>query len=130
MLLSLEDVLPTVAELAGLSSQQNSAADPQFMGNFTALSPQWSGKSFGDLLAAGGKATQEQQERYHFTLVTCPATDYIMKKLPALGPDRQVKIELDQRACYLSALMVCQQSAADHYAYLCMQPVALLAQPH
>jgi arylsulfatase A-like enzyme len=89
-LLSLSDVLPTVAELAGLSSHQSSPTGVKFIGNFTVLSQQWSGKSFINLLVPGGKATQQQQERYHFTLVTCPATDYLLQKLPALGIDRSV----------------------------------------
>jgi hypothetical protein len=89
-LVSLSDVLPSIVELAGLSSHQSSPAGAKFTGNFTALSQQWSGKSFVNLLAPGGKATHEQQERYHFTLVTCPATDYLFRKLPALWPDRSV----------------------------------------
>jgi hypothetical protein len=89
-LLSLSDVLPTVAELAGLSSHQSSQSGAKFAGNFTALSQQWSRKSFVNLLAPGGKAMQQQQEGYHFTLVTCPATDGILQKLPALGLNRSI----------------------------------------
>ena len=79
-LLSLADVLPTIAELGN-------ATDTRHM--------PWSGISFANLLKPGGKATKEQQERFMFTLVAsgdkrqCPLLDDMMRKyLPDLGPDR------------------------------------------
>jgi arylsulfatase A-like enzyme len=79
-LLSLADILPTIAELSN-------ATDTRHM--------PWSGVSFANLLQPGGKATEQQQERFLFTLVTsgdkrqCPQLVKLMRKmLPDLGPDR------------------------------------------
>jgi hypothetical protein len=79
-LLSLADILPTIAELGN-------ATDTRHM--------PWSGVSFANLLKSGGKATEQQQERFLFTLVTsgdkrqCPQLVKLMREmLPDVGPDR------------------------------------------
>jgi arylsulfatase A-like enzyme len=83
-LLSLADILPTIAELSNATDTANHMP--------------WSGVSFANLLKPKGKATQEQQERFMFTLVTsgdkrqCPQLVKLMREmLPDVGPNRWVK---------------------------------------
>jgi hypothetical protein len=79
-LLTLADVLPTMADLAGASSTKHLP---------------WSGKSFANLLVEGGIRTRDQELRFHFVLAVSadpgqcpPLMDLMMRKLPELGPDR------------------------------------------
>jgi hypothetical protein len=79
-LLSLADVLPTIAELSNTTGARHMP---------------WSGLSFANLLKPKGKATQQQEERFMFTLVAsgderqCPLLEDLMSKsLPDLGEDR------------------------------------------
>jgi hypothetical protein len=94
-LLSLADILPTIAELSNATDTANHMP--------------WSGVSFANLLKPGGKATAEQQERFMFTLVAsgdkrqCPLLDDMMRKyLPDLGPDRCVTDMLYNTRCVTS----------------------------
>jgi arylsulfatase A-like enzyme len=79
-LLSLTDILPTIAELSNATAIQHIP---------------WSGVSFANLLRPGGEATEEQRERFMFKLVTsgedrqCLQLVKLMREmLPDVGPDR------------------------------------------
>jgi arylsulfatase A-like enzyme len=79
-LLSLADVLPTVADLAG-------AQDTKHL--------PWSGSSFANLLKPGAKPTKQQEDRFFFTMTAsgdakaCPHAATLMRDvLPQLGHDR------------------------------------------
>lgn len=79
-LLSLADVLPTVADLAR-------AKDTQHM--------PWSGSSFANLLKPGVQPSKQQQERFFFTMTAsgdakaCPHAATLMRDtLPQLSHDR------------------------------------------
>uniref|UniRef100_A0A383VC43 Sulfatase N-terminal domain-containing protein n=1 Tax=Tetradesmus obliquus TaxID=3088 RepID=A0A383VC43_TETOB len=81
-LLSLADVLPTVADLAR-------AKDTQHM--------PWSGSSFANLLKPGAQPSKQQQERFFFTMTAsgdakaCPHAATLMRDtLPQLSHDRKV----------------------------------------
>jgi arylsulfatase A-like enzyme len=81
-LLSLADVLPTIADLG--NAEQNSHLP-------------WSGNSFANLLQPDGKPTESQQERFWFTMTAsgdtkaCPhAAKLMTQSLPQLGHDRWV----------------------------------------
>ncbi|KAF6235444.1 alkaline-phosphatase-like protein [Scenedesmus sp. NREL 46B-D3] len=81
-LLSLADVLPTIAELGNATKTRHMP---------------WSGVSFANLLKPGGRATAGQKERFMFSLVLsgnerqCPLLDDLISKyLPDLGADRNV----------------------------------------
>jgi arylsulfatase A-like enzyme len=81
-LLSLADVLPTIADI---SNAEEGSHLP------------WSGSCFSNLLKPGGQATKSQQERFWFTMTAsggskaCPHVAKLMTKtLPQLGQDRWV----------------------------------------
>ncbi|WIA22268.1 hypothetical protein OEZ85_004589 [Tetradesmus obliquus] len=82
VLLSLADILPTIAELAGA---EGTTHEP------------WSGRSFANLLQPNSSLSSAQQHRFIFTLVStgvpeqCPLIIKLMSRLlPILGPDREV----------------------------------------
>jgi arylsulfatase A-like enzyme len=58
-LLTLADVLPTMAELVNASNTKHQP---------------WSGCSFANLLAEGGKRRRSQDSRYHFVLAVSKKT--------------------------------------------------------
>jgi arylsulfatase A-like enzyme len=79
-LLSLADVLPTVADLAGAKNTKHLP---------------WSGNSFANLLKPAVQPTKQQQERFFFTMTAsgdakaCPHAATLMRDtLPQLGRDR------------------------------------------
>ncbi|KAF6262205.1 alkaline-phosphatase-like protein [Scenedesmus sp. NREL 46B-D3] len=81
-LLSLADVLPTIADLGDATATKHLP---------------WSGNSFANLLRHGGRPTKPQQERFFFSMVasgdarSCPHAARLMTvTLPNLGRDRQV----------------------------------------
>jgi hypothetical protein len=78
-LLTLADVLPTMAELANASNTKHKP---------------WSGRSFASLLTEGGKRRRSLESRYHFVLAVAaednqcpPLMDLMLKQLPDLGPE-------------------------------------------
>ncbi|WIA18401.1 hypothetical protein OEZ85_009862 [Tetradesmus obliquus] len=82
VLLTLSDILPTLAELAN-------ATDTKHM--------PWSGQSFANLLAPTAEPTPQQQSRFLFTFVAsgaegqCPQVDRLMTELlPDLDAEREV----------------------------------------
>jgi arylsulfatase A-like enzyme len=81
-LLSLADVLPTIADLSNAEQTDH---------------PPWSGNSFSNLLKPGGQSTESQQGRFWFTMTVsgdskaCPHASKLMTEtLPQLGHDRWV----------------------------------------
>jgi hypothetical protein len=72
VLLSLSDILPTMAELAGATNTQHMP---------------WSGLSFANLLAPVAAPTLKQENRFLFTFVAsgaegqCPQVDRLMTEL-------------------------------------------------
>jgi hypothetical protein len=92
-LLTLADVLPTMAELANASNTQHRPL---------------SGRSFANLLVEGGKRRWSQGSRFHFVLAVSadkgqcpPLMDLMHRQLPDLGPDRCVCV----RVCVREVLM-------------------------
>jgi arylsulfatase A-like enzyme len=80
VLLSLSDILPTMAELANATNTQHMP---------------WSGMSFANLLVPDGTPTVKQQNRFLFTFVVsgadgqCPQADRLMSELlPDLDSNR------------------------------------------
>lgn len=81
-LLTLADVLPTMAELANATNTKHR---------------KWSGRSFANLLAEGGRKRRSQAARFHFVLGVSadkgqcpPLMELMQRQLPDLGPDREV----------------------------------------
>jgi arylsulfatase A-like enzyme len=79
-LVSISDILPTMADLAGATNTRHRP---------------WSGVSFANLLTPGGQPTQQQENRFLFTFVAsgadgqCPQVDRLMTQLlPDLDSNR------------------------------------------
>jgi hypothetical protein len=110
-LLSLADILPTIAELGDATST---------------LHMPWSGVSFANLLKPGGQVTQQQQERFMFTLVAsgdvrqCPLLEDLMtNRLPDLGPERCVisTIAAELYSCMVGKQIRLLSKVAVHRAW-------------
>lgn len=112
-LLSLADVLPTIADLGDATATKHLP---------------WSGNSFANLLRHGGRPTKPQQERFFFSMVasgdarSCPHAARLMTvTLPNLGRDRCVRmIQCSRWICRPTA---CSCHACALHCIACTPPL-------